>query len=133
MANYIYSTHTNDVQYVEFEKNTSRNYSVIKRRFVVKGGHGMSDKHFITKEGVVTRVDRDDDLEWLMTLPSFQKHIEKGFIRVQKRKEDADKVVKRDMCNKDGSAPLTPADYVVVDAENHIYRSKNSFKAAGPV
>jgi len=126
MTHYVTSTHTNSIQYVEFDNNCNKNHNVIKKRFVIQGGHGLANKHFITPEGVVTRVESDEDMEWLMGLPTFQKHIKKGFIRVMKRKEDPEKTVKRDMQDTDGSSPKTPKDYIKVEGAENTYRAFGS-------
>lgn len=126
MTHYIYSTHTNPIAYVEYDKNSGRNHNVIKRRFLVEGGHGLCNKNFITPCGVVTRVERDEDMEWLSSLPAFKKDIDLGFIRVTKRKEESDKIVRRDMNSKDGSAPKTPGDYKASEASNRSYTTTSA-------
>ena len=123
MTHYIYSTHTNTIRYVEYDLTTNKNHNVVKRQLTVAGGHGLANKILITPEGVVTRVDRDDDMEWLKNLPAFQKDIENGYIRVYRKKEEPEKVVKKDMCLKDGSAPKTPADYKISNPANNSYSS----------
>jgi hypothetical protein len=126
MSHFIYSTHTNPVTYVEYDTESSKNHNIIKRRFTVAGGHGLCNTHFVTPQGVVTRVDRDEDFEWLTSLPAFQKDIKNGFIRIQKRKEDSEKVVKRDMNLKDGSAPKTPDDFTASEGQTHTYRTNSA-------
>ncbi len=125
MTQFVYSTHTNSIRYVEWMPEKTQNFNIVKKSIVIKGGHGLCNKNMITAEGVVTSVS-DSDMEWLLTLESFQEDIKHGYIRHSKRKEDSEKVVKRDMQTKDGSAPLTPKDYIVVDEKTHRYRSKNS-------
>ena len=112
MTYYIYSTRTNPVRYVEYNTNSSKNYNVIKRSFVIEGGHGLCNKHFITPEGVVTIVKDEETMQWLKSLKSFQTDEKNGFIRVRKKNENSAKVVKFDMNPKDNCAPLTPKDYV---------------------
>ena len=123
MTHFIYSTHTNPITYVEWEQNGNRNCNVIKRRFLVAGGHGLANKNLVTSMGVVTRVDRDDDMNWLEQLPEFKLDIERGYIRVSKREENAEKIVRKDMQTKDGSSPKTPADYKTNEesGQNHTY------------
>jgi hypothetical protein len=125
MTQCVYSTHTNSIRYVEWVKDTNQNLNVIKKRLVIQGGHGLTNKYMVTAEGVLTTVS-DEDLEWLLTLDSFKEDIKNGYIRHSKRKEDPEKVVRRDMNTKDGSSPLTPKDYIVVDEKMHRYRSKSS-------
>jgi len=123
MSHFIYSTHTNTINYVEYDTASSKNHNVIKRKFIVAGGHGLCNKQLVTPQGVVTRVEKDQDLDWLMTLPAFVSDIKKGFIRVQKRKEDSEKVVNRDMNQRDGSAPILPKEYKPSDGTHHSYSS----------
>jgi hypothetical protein len=125
MTYYIYSTHTNGITYVEYDKVAGKNHNVIKRRFNVAGGHGMCNKNLVTPQGVITRVDRDEDMEWLNSLSAFKRDIENGYIRVMKRKEESEKVVKRDMNPKDGSSPRTPADYRNSDGSMRSYVSNS--------
>lgn len=132
MTQYVYSTHTNATRYVKYVQNTKKNHNVVERGIVINGGHGMCNRNLITSEGAVTIV-KDEELEWLLTVEAFQDDIKKGFIRHSKRKEDSERVVQRDMNPRDGSAPLSPKDYIVVDANSHTYRSKNSTQPAGPV
>lgn len=126
MTYYIYSTHTNPVQYVEYDTNSMRNHNVIKRRFLVAGGHGLCNKNLITPQGVITVVSREEDMQWLESLDSFKSDKEKGFIRVMKRKEEPEKVVNRDMNKRDGSAPKTPNDYKVRDKDTYSYSVSNA-------
>jgi hypothetical protein len=126
MTHYIYSTHTNAITYVEYDRESGRNHNVIKRRFNVAGGHGVCNKNMITPQGVVTRVDKDEDMDWLYGLDSFKKDINKGFIKVIKRREDPERVVNKDMTLKDGSAPKTPKDYKESDGSNRSYSSTSA-------
>ena len=126
MTHYIYSTHTNPIRYAEFDKESGKNHNVIKRGFLVAGGHGLCNKNLVTPQGVVTVVDRDEDMEWLYGLEAFKSDINKGFIRVTKRREETEKVVKRDMNPKDGSSPRTPKDYKVSDGSTLSYTSNSA-------
>ena len=123
MTHYVTSTHTNSTRYVEWDKNCNKNHNVIKKAITIKGGHGISNKHFITPEGVVTVINNDAEMDWLMTVDAFKRDIEKGYIRVMKRKEESEKTVRRDMNPKDGSAPNTPNDYIKVEGQENTYRA----------
>lgn len=111
MPHYVYSTHTNNTDYVEYLKSTSAPHSIVKKRITINGGHGMCNKVLVTPQGVVTRIDKDEDMDWLNNLPSFIKDIERGYIRVSKSKQESEKIVKKDMATRDGSAPIIPTDY----------------------
>jgi hypothetical protein len=123
MSFYIFSTHTNPVQYVEYDLSSNKNHNVIKRRFLVAGGHGLCNKALVTPQGVITRVDTQEEMDWLNSLPAFKSDIAKGFITVTKRREESEKVVKN-MVRRDNSAPKTEKDFV--RTENGGYRSFNS-------
>ncbi len=132
MPAYVYSTATNSITYVEYEKNTSRDISIPKKwpdgtpmKVTINGGHGVANKHFLTPKGVVTQVS-DREMEWLLTNSSFVNHVDKGFMSYDKKKVNPEKKA-RDMENKDGSAPVTPADYVESENSspgNKVYKMK---------
>jgi hypothetical protein len=126
MSYYIYSTHTNPVQYVKYETNSNKNHNVIQRRFLVNGGHGLCNKALVTPQGVVTFVKTQEEMDWLNSIPAFQNDIKKGFITVTKRKEEPEKIAKN-MTAKDGSAPKTERDYV--KTREGGYTSQNSIAA----
>jgi len=128
----VYSTATNSITYVEYEKNTNRDISIAKKwpngkemRVTINGGHGMSNKHFVTPQGVVTQIT-EDELEMLLANPSFVRHMDKGFMSYDKKKVDPAKKAK-DMEEKDGSAPITPSDFIETEnstPSQKIYKMK---------
>jgi hypothetical protein len=92
---------------------------------LIKGGHGVSNKHFVTPQGVMTKVS-DDDMSILLKNDAFKRHCEKGFMHYEKKYINPEKAAKN-MENKDGSAPYTPADYETgknSEADQKIYKSK---------
>jgi hypothetical protein len=107
MPAYVYSTLTCDNEYASWIKNGDQ--QSIERKVLIKGGHGVMNKHFITPLGVVTDVS-DEDLEFLEGIDAFQQHKKNGFITVEKKKIDAEKAA-ANMKRRDQSAPITPADY----------------------
>jgi hypothetical protein len=121
---YVYSTATADNTYVEYHppagEGSMRN---IKRRMTIRGGAGLPAKRtLITPYGLATEVT-DDGLAWLLTLPAFQRHMERGFITHSKTKKDADKMAAT-MTQRDGSAQLVPNDFS--DAELAKLRAATS-------
>lgn len=125
--NYVYSTLTCDNEFAVYApKNDPRALSVIKKRILIKGGHGVKNHLGIdTPKGVVTQVS-DEDLDILEKHYSFQKQVKAGFIVVD-RKERAPATVAVDMAQKDASAPLTPADFEKGDndsPEAPVYKKK---------
>lgn len=111
--NYVYSTATCGTDYHIYEDTGNRDLAVVKKKISINGGHGVANKNFVTPQGVVTIVS-DEDLELLEKDYHFRKHVEAGFITVQKRKTEPEKVA-ADMKDKDLSAPLTPKDFETVD------------------
>lgn len=134
MPFYVYSTATNSGTYVEYEENSPHDISIPKRwpdgspmRVTIKGGHGVADKHLVTPKGVVTKVS-DQEMEMLLRNPAFIRHMDKGFMCYDKKNVEPFKKA-ANMATKDGSAPLTPADYVrskSSEGNDHMYTPKSS-------
>ena len=113
---YVFSTGTCSGTYVEYQKvpdisenKSSPGYNRAIRKVTINGGHGVATKHLFTPKGVVTQVS-DDDMQFLLGNSSFRRHVDAGFITYDKKKVDQEKKI-QNMAQKDGSAPLTPADF----------------------
>lgn len=105
----IYSTLTEPQQYTKYESAGDTHRVIASVR--INGGHGKADhKTLLTPLGVATEVT-DEQYEMLKENKAFQRHVERGFITVTGKKEDAEKVA-ADMTSSDGSAQLTEADFV---------------------
>lgn len=104
---HVFSTLTSPNEYVEWVKRGDQ--TSIARRVLIQGGHGVMNKNFLTPLGVATEVS-DDELEFLLKNDHFKFHMENGFIKVEKKKVDTEKVA-ADMKLRDESSPATPADY----------------------
>lgn len=102
---YVYSTLTADTAY-SFGHGADGQPSKL---ILVKGGHGVANKHIITPQGVCTALD-DADADLLATHPLFQIHQKNGFVVIDATKTEAEKVASI-MEGRDKSAPLTPQDY----------------------
>ena len=109
---YVYSTLTNDQVYTLWRPaSTEKNPNVALKKVKINGGHGRMDrKNLVTPLGVVTEVS-NEELEALNQIGAFRKHMEAGFIKVDKKKSDPEKVAS-DMAEKDASAQKTPSDFV---------------------
>lgn len=139
MVFYVYSTATNSGTYVEYEENSSNELSIPKKwpngqpmKVTIRGGHGLADKYLFTPKGVVTQVS-DEEMELLLRNPAFKRHIDRGFMTYDKKKIDPAKKA-ANMAQKDGSAPLTPADYIKSkssEGNDHMYTPKNAGIAIG--
>lgn len=76
---------------------------------LIEGGRGVASKRLITPLGVSTEVS-DSQLAYLLENSTFQLHQTNGFITVQDKNSDPEKVA-ANMESGDGSAPLTPSDF----------------------
>ena len=105
MGVYVYSTATCDnVIAVGYDASGRP-----AKRILLKGGHGVANKHFITPQGVVTEVS-DDDADILRNHPTFQRMMKAGFYVMEGKRIEPEKVA-ASMKGRDGSAPLVPQDY----------------------
>lgn len=111
MTQYVYSTLTSDTVYT-FGGGVGVAPS---KEILVKGGHGVASKHFITPQGVVTHLT-DADAELLATHPVFQLHAKNGFVVIDSKKTDTENVAAL-MQGRDKSAPITPQDYELAGKE----------------
>jgi len=105
MANYVYSTLANDQRYVERGKNRTEVAAVF-----VAGKANVPNRHMLTPRGVSTQVS-DEQLAVLRKNKVFQLHEKNGFVTVETKKADADKVASS-MNNNDPSQPDTEARLV---------------------
>lgn len=113
---YVYSTATCSGTYVKYQdvpansdNKSSPGHNKVVKSVTIQGGNGVATRHLITPKGMVTKVS-DEDLAFLMQNRSFQRHMDAGFITVDKKKVDP-AIKAKDMTEKDGSAPLTPKDF----------------------
>jgi len=104
MANYVFSTLTEDQAYTEWNPGGG-DMPVKGRSVLINGGANKSNRSLETPLGSATKVS-DEELALLEKNQHFQRHRERGFVHVQKRKADVEHVAK-DMTAKDRSAPLT--------------------------
>ena len=134
---YVYSTITNTTEYCEYKTDPeARQLPILLRKVAILGGSGVANKHMVTPRGVVTKVT-DDELEFLKGNKAFQRHMARGFIRIDTAKIDAD-LVAADMTKGDDSAPKTPETIgevpggaKVSDGSSNTFRDKISNLFAG--
>lgn len=110
MTHYVYNTLANDQRYTERGKNRTVVASVF-----IAGKANIPNKHMLTSRGVVTEVT-DEQLAILRNNAIFKLHEKNGFITVERRKVNADKVADS-MNNNDPSAPDTEAKLAAEGAE----------------
>ena len=128
--NYIYSTLTADNAYAIYDYkqvNSDPNaLPVLTRTITIKGGHGVANRNFITPRGVITEVS-DEELALLLEDYHFKQHMENGFITVESVKAEPEKVA-ANMTDRDGSAPMTPANFERGETGDNSYKAKKGKK-----
>lgn len=105
---YVYSTLTADNRYT-FYGNGGGDLKIAEKDILIKGGTGIANKNLVTPIGVVTKVS-DDEAEALRQHPVFQMHLANGFVVIENKKHDPEKIASDGMVIADDSAPLTEAD-----------------------
>ena len=104
---YIASTMSADVNYCVYGKTPTGSHEV-RRSILILGKANVADKHFITKDGAVTKVS-NEELALLKEHPVFKMHEAGGFVKVCASESRAENV--KELAKKDASAPKTPGDY----------------------
>jgi hypothetical protein len=107
-THYIFSTLTAGQVYTRTAPGGGDLPRTVAEVFIA-GGSNVSDKYLRTPIGVMTPVD-DDQLSVLQENPVFKMHVENGFIKIEAKAHDAEKVA-ADMITRDQSAPLVDADF----------------------
>lgn len=116
MSLYIYCTLSND-----------QNYATPDGPVFIAGQANLMTKHMYTPRGRVTEIS-DEQYAQLKNNHVFKLHKENGFIAVENRKEDPDKVA-TDMEASDKSAPLTEEQLVAEGNEPPVSnKGKNNSK-----
>lgn len=116
MSLYIYCTLSND-----------QNYATSDGPVFIAGQANVMTKHMYTPRGRVTEIS-DEQYTQLKNNHVFKLHKENGFIAVENRKEDPDKVA-TDMEASDKSAPLTEEQLVAEGNEPPVSnKGKNNSK-----
>jgi hypothetical protein len=109
MAYHVYSTLTASQKFPAW-KQGGADLKVYDKFVCVKGGANLTDKNFVTPQGVVTSLT-DDEYEMVKDNATFNKFVDRGFFKVTKKKvSDISKAVS-DLNARDKSAPLTDGDF----------------------
>jgi hypothetical protein len=119
---YIYSTLSTNQLYTKYATTAGNDMPRVERTVLVKGGANVADKNFITPRGVVTEVT-DEELTFLKDNKLFNTHLENGYVSIEERQVNVDKVVDN-MKPADESAPLTPESYEVEGKASPVTNSK---------
>ena len=110
---YIYSTLTGDQEYAVYPPPDQIDFKRIPkpiRTILVYGGANVINKNFLTLRGVATHVT-EEDLKALEQVKAFQRHRDRGFITVEKTRQDPEKVAQAGMASRDSSAQLEDKDF----------------------
>lgn len=107
---YVYSTLSSPQAYTIWRKAES-DLPLKEHTVHIAGGANVANGHFLTPRGVLTVVE-DADMDQLLNCDMFQRHVERGFIRIEAKEAKVDAVA-ADMTPKDASAPATAADFKV--------------------
>ena len=109
MPKYVFSTLTASQKYPIYKKVPGRDMLVMESYVFINGGANLPTKVLVTPRGVVTEIT-DEEYERLQQSPGFQQHLENGFLSVEDKSHEIDKVV-ADLKPKDKSAPMIPEDF----------------------
>lgn len=107
---FIVSRASQDIEYVLWGETTNGTRRVIKT-LKIKGGANVMDKNTMTTPKGVTNEISDEDWAWLEQDHAFKRHLERGFMEVEKSESTARASSKKKGRKKDGGAQLTPADF----------------------
>lgn len=108
MTKYVFSTLSTGTTYVEYHPRAENDLPRAKKKFPIRGGANVITKGLITPLGVMTPVT-DEDYEILKTIPLFQMHMKKGFIRVEDAAYHPERVA-ADMSGRAEDAQMVEAD-----------------------
>jgi hypothetical protein len=109
MSVFVYSTLSCPQRYVKWAEAVSGNVPREERAVLIQGGANVANKNLITPRGVVTEI-KDEEYELLKQNDLFNTHVKNGYVTVEERKADVDKVV-TGMEARSPDAPLTPGDF----------------------
>ena len=110
---YVYSTLSNNQNYTVYSdlmKGQEGTARVKEHSVLINGGANVADKNNYTAKGVETVIS-EEQAEILKSCPMFDRHVKAGFIILEDKKHEPNKIVQeKKMTKKDKSAPITPDD-----------------------
>lgn len=121
---YVFSTLATPMDYHVYAKAAENMPPVRERTVHIAGGAGIANKHLITPNGVMTEIS-EEELSLLENHGIFQMHKKNGYIKVERRAADVDKVA-ADMNPSDPSKPLTPSDFKEDDGDPETLTSETN-------
>jgi rRNA maturation endonuclease Nob1 len=121
---YIYSTLSCNQLYTKYAPAPEGGVSRVDKTVLINGGANVANKNIITPRGVVTEIS-EEEYNLIKDNALFKTHIDNGYITVEAKSADVDKVVVN-MESRSQDAPLTPQDYEV---EGKHETAKTTIKA----
>jgi len=107
---YVYSTMSSDNDYINYENG------IAKSKITIAGKANVANKvTLITKAGVLTSLN-ENEYGLLKENSHFKKHLANGFLTVESKQFEEEKVAK-DMMKKDKSAQKKKEDFKNLKAE----------------
>jgi hypothetical protein len=107
---YVYSTMSSDNDYINYENG------IAKSKITIAGKANVANKvTLITKTGVLTILN-ENEYDLLKENSHFKKHLSNGFLIVESKMFDEEKVAK-DMIKKDKSSQKKKEDFKNLKAE----------------
>ncbi len=106
---HVYSKLSAPVSYHEHVPGGA-NVTSIGRTVTIAGGAGVANKNLITPLGVHTEVT-EEEMEFLNNDETFKLHKQNGFIAIETKNYDIEKVVADMTSEPDPGGPLTPGDF----------------------
>lgn len=111
MAKYIYSTLSNDQNFIVWGNTEDPNNLPTRQKTIMIAGKAnvMNKANFVTPKGVLTTVE-DDVAKALGENSQFKKFVERGYITVETKAATTADDAAKNMKSKDKSAQKTEAD-----------------------
>lgn len=113
---YIVSKASQSIEYAGWSKGRN-GLNKKEMSIIIKGGAHVIDKKTLnTPNGVITEVT-DEELAFLKNNSSFKRHLDKGWMAIEKSKSGAEKLAQQTGLDKDGfvikdgGSQLTKEDY----------------------
>ena len=111
---HVYSKMAADVTYNDYVPGGD--IPRVARSVTIKGGAGVANMNIITPYGVHTEIT-EEERDMLLKNGIFQLHRDGGFVTIEEKKEDPDRVATNLTAGPDPSAPLTPEDFAGANDE----------------
>ena len=106
---YVFSKMACDVSYNDYIPGGA-DLPIKTSSVLIKGGAGVANDRIITPLGICTEVT-EEQVSQLNANGIFKLHRDNGFVTIESKNQDVEKVVADMTVESDPSSPLTPEDY----------------------